>query len=153
MSLHIRLISKSIKVLNLISISGLTVGVILLPFAILVERLSVLTIGLLVLGVISWILVCLINPNVSVRLEDISTLSLNTQDTELENLIVSNLEYLGNILKMKNGEVYEIHRKQMPNLISQIQLKNHNIGIKYRPPKYYQYPPEEIFKFLIGISL
>lgn len=157
--MEIKIIRDANKYLNAISIISLSFGFVsVLLFASinsdswLMNLIRAITLSLLALGFISIVLSFYLLKKIKIKENNIEILKINSTKSLVQINSESDLEYLGNSLVLKNGQVYEIHRNQILSLIKTINKNEIKIEIEFRKQKFYLQSPKEILKFLLSLA-
>lgn len=152
--MNIETISKVNKWLNATSYVALTTGVISILWTakIASETWASITIGLIVMGLLSLIISWTIGKrnSINISIEEILRLIINSEGEDYLSKETKELNYLGNWITLKNGKKYEISRRHILELAHK--LDENQIEMESSKDKFYNASPIEVLKELIKLG-
>ena len=152
--MNFKVFTRFNKILNTISVFILPISVfsMILSASFAPDWWHLITLGLFTIGilflVINW-LSTEIN-KVLVSAHKISHLKVNSSNRLFDIKEVTDIEYYGNFLKLKDENRLEIHRKHVLELINKIEVDK--IEVTYTGQKFHNISPKQLLSGLLNIG-
>ena len=88
--------------------------------------------------------------SINISIEEISRLIVNSESEDYLSIEAKELNYLGNWLTLKNGNIYEINRRHILELTHK--LDSNQIEIERSKNSFYNASPIEVLKELVKLG-